>query len=264
MNMSEHKLSILLLGAGNVAWHIGPALQSAGYRVVQVYSRTAGSARDLGEKMGIPWTDRVGSISNKAEMALLALADSAITSFTDKLPAGCTHLVHLSGSLESTVLRGKAEHYGVLYPLMTFSRERPLDFQHVPFCVEAGDPIMQEILEEMATRLSGNVSMIPYEQRRKLHLAATIACNFSNHMYHMAEAYLADEGLDFEMLKPLIFETASKLIDMAPAQAQTGPARRGDTVTLEAHYRLLEGRPELQKIYTFVSDSIRRMNIGME
>ena len=110
----------------------------------------------------------------------------------------------------------------------------------------------------MASKLSGRVYHIPFEERTKLHLAAVIATNFSNHMYHMAAEYLAGEGLDFDMLKPLIWETADKVMTIPPGKAQTGPARRMDQRVIDSQLELMKGNPELQNLYTFVNDSIRK------
>lgn len=251
-------LKILLVGAGNLAWHLGPALQRAGFDVVQVFSRTMASAEKLGKRMGIPFTNDMADLSKEARMIILAVADDAIAPVLESLPRQYPCIVHTAGSMPAVILREFAKHYGVLYPLMTFTRERPLDMGIVPFCVESGDPDTEEMLVDMAGRISGIVHRIPFGERKKLHMAAVIATNFSNHMCRLAEDYLRSEGLDFGMLKPVIGETAAKVMNMSPAAAQTGPARRGDRDIMDAHMELLAGNPELQKIYTFVSDSIRR------
>ena len=261
---NQPDFKILLAGAGNLAWHLGPALQMAGYEVVQVYSRTMASAQKLGERMGISFTDDLADLSQEAGMVLLAVADDAIASVLESLPRQYPCIVHTAGSIPADILRGFISHYGVLYPLMTFTRERQLDMGIVPFCIESGDPETEEKLVDMADKISGIVHRIPFEDRKKLHMAAVIATNFSNHMYRLAEDYLRSEGLDFGMLKPVIGETAGKVMDISPAAAQTGPARRGDEKIIDAHLALLAGKPELQKIYTFVSDSIRRKYLSKE
>ena len=136
--------------------------------------------------------------------------------------------------------------------------------KEIPFFLESGDPQTKEVLEEMATKISGRVYHLPFEERKKLHVASVIATNFSNHMYHLAAEYLQNEGLDFEMLKPLIRETTAKALSIPPETAQTGPARRGDSKIINSHLELLAGNPELQKLYTFVSDSIRRKYFSKE
>ncbi len=254
--MKDSKLKILLAGAGNMAWHLGPALQQAGYQVVQVYNRTLESAEKLGTMMGIPYTNSIAELSQDADMVLLSVSDEAIAPILENIQGQYTYMVHSSGSIPAAVFEGKAEHYGVFYPLMTFTVYRPLDFSSIPMYLESSSPGIQKVIEGMATSLSDRVYHIPFEKRKKLHLAAVIATNFSNHMYHLAGEYLAGEGLDFEMLKPVIRETAAKVMEMDPASAQTGPASRNDSAVVRVHIDLLKDHPELQKIYTFVSDSI--------
>jgi len=252
------------MGAGNVAWHLAPALQNAGYDIVQVYSRTMESARNLADHLEVPCTDNMEDLSRDADMALFAISDSAIESALENLSSRYPYIVHTAGSIPAGILKGRAEHYGVLYPLMTFTKERPLDMKEVPFFLESSDTQMKEVLEEMAGCISGRTFHLPFEERKKLHMAAIIANNFSNHMYHLAAEYLEQEGLDFEMLKPLIREATAKALFITPGEAQTGPARRGDSKIIDSHLALLAGNPELQKIYTFVSDSIRRKYFNKE
>jgi predicted short-subunit dehydrogenase-like oxidoreductase (DUF2520 family) len=147
---------------------------------------------------------------------------------------------------------------------MTFTRGKSLDISTVPFCIESSDAEMKAILDEMARSLSSQVYHLSFEERQKLHIAAVIATNFSNHMYHLAEEFLELEGLDFEMLGPVIRETADKALSLSPSKAQTGPARRNDMKLLESHLELLKENPRLQKMYKFVSDSIRRKYFSKE
>ena len=256
--MKASNLKILLIGAGNVAWHLGPALQHSGYNVLQVYSRTRESAEKLGTRMGIPYTHRMDAISHEADMILMSVPDEAIESVIAKLQGEYKYWVHTAGSIPAAVFEGRAEHYGVFYPLMTFTVDRPLDLGGVPICLESNNTEIKEVLERMANSLSGRAYHIPFEDRKKLHLAAVIAANFSNHMYQLAGDYLAGEGLDFDMLKPLIRETAEKVMTIPPGKAQTGPARRMDQKVIDSHLEQLARNPELQNLYIFVSDSIRK------
>jgi predicted short-subunit dehydrogenase-like oxidoreductase (DUF2520 family) len=186
----------------------------------------------------------------------MSVPDGALQYIIENIPGQYAYMVHTAGSIPASISEGRAEHYGVFYPLMTFTLDRPLDLGIVPICLESSSTRMQKVLQEMANSLSGRVYHIPFEDRKKLHLAAVIAANFSNHMYQLAGDYLAGEGLDFDMLKPLIRETAEKVMTIPPGKAQTGPARRMDQKIIDAHIDQLAGNPELQNLYTFVSDSI--------
>ena len=256
--MTDTDLKILLIGAGNVAWHLGPALEQSGYNIIQVYSRTIESAEKLGSMMEVPFTDSLTDLSQEADLVLLSVSDEAIESITGEIQGKYTFLVHTAGSVPADVFEGAAEHYGVLYPLMTFTMVRPLDLRSVPICLEPSSESINQVLRKMASSLSDHVYHIEFEERKKLHIAAVIASNFSNHMYHLAMEFLSAEGLEFNMLEPLIRETVDKAMQIHPADAQTGPAKRDDRIVIESHLEQLKGKPELQKLYTFVSDSIRR------
>ncbi len=250
---------IIFIGAGKLAWHLAPAILSAGYPVKQVYSRSEGSARALAETIGVKWTTDPGALDQDADILLFCIPDKAIEEFPCFIELKKKMMmVHTAGSVPLDVFSGIARSYGVLYPLMTFSKERSMDMSNIPFCVEGNDPESLSILEGLASRLSRQVYKMDSLERKKLHLAAVIASNFSNHMYHLAENYLQESGIDFDLLKPLILETASKATEINPAIAQTGPASRNDAAVISEHAELLKGHPELQKLYTFVSDSISK------
>ncbi len=252
-----NSVKIILIGAGNLAWHLGPALQNAGYNFLQVFSRTEVSARSLAQRMGVDWTTDPGQLDPEAELLLFCMPDRAIREFPCRIDLKTSPMmVHTAGSVPMEVFSGIASRYGVLYPLMSFSKDRSLDFSAVPVCIEGNTPESLDLLEKMAGSISRRVFRMGSEDRKLLHLAGIIASNFSNHMYHLSQDLLQAGGMDFDLLKPLIMETASKVMTMDPAAAQTGPASRNDTGVIRDHFDLLKDRPELQKIYTFVSDSI--------
>ncbi|RZL17927.1 MAG: DUF2520 domain-containing protein, partial [Pedobacter sp.] len=150
------------------------------------------------------------------------------------------------------------KHYGVLYPLQTFSKDKALDFSQVPLCIEAGDLNSFEVIEGLAKSLSKAVYSIDTSKRKVLHLAAAFACNFVNQLYTLSNDLLATNQLGFDLLRPLILETAEKVQQLLPAEAQTGPAVRRDEKTLSSHLELLQGQPELTHIYQTLSDSIKK------
>lgn len=248
--------NIVLVGAGNVATHLGLALKNLGYHITQVYSRTKGSAMRLSSQLGTAFTTNISRLDYKADLYLFCLKDDAVipvlcrSRFTEQI------LVHTSGTLPLTVFQGCSKNYGVLYPVQTFSRVRKLDLGGVPLCIEANNPDLVNLLEILAKGISGNVLFIDSEKRKILHLAAIFACNFPNHMYFLAEKILSSSGLNFDLIKPLIMETAGKILEIDPFTAQTGPAVRGDQKILEEHLRILKELPDIQKLYTFVSDNI--------
>jgi predicted short-subunit dehydrogenase-like oxidoreductase (DUF2520 family) len=247
---------IVLLGAGNLAWHLGPALVRAGYEVIQVYSRSEGSAGDLAGHLKVDWTTDAGKLDPEAEILLYCVSDRVIPGLSRSIELPERIMIHTAGSVPADVFKHAGRDYGVLYPMMTFTRGRPLDFRNVPVCIEASTDKSLAVIERMAGRLSNRVYRLDSEQRKTLHIAGIIASNFSNHMYRLSHDFLRARGMDFGLLRPLIMETASKVMEMDPGEAQTGPASRNDSQVIGQHIELLKGHPELQKLYTFVSDSI--------
>jgi predicted short-subunit dehydrogenase-like oxidoreductase (DUF2520 family) len=248
--------NIVLVGAGNVATHLGTALKQKGHGIIQVFSRTIESARKLADRLDTKSITNLTELDYSADIYLFCLKDDVLqdvlkqTTFTNQI------LVHTSGSLALNVFKGFGNQFGVIYPVQTFNSNREIDLSNVPFCIEANTSYAESILVKLASGLSRKVQIVDSEKRKIVHLAAVFACNFTNHMYLLANRLIHENGLDFDLLKPLIQETAAKILEMDPETAQTGPAKRGDNLILEDHVQLLKDLPGMQKIYTFVSESI--------
>lgn len=253
--MKEIK-NIVLIGAGNVATRLGLAFQKADLKVVQVYSRSTSSAKALGNVLGTDFTTDLTAISRNADLYILSVADDALQEVLGELEPGNSFLVHTSGSQPMAVLLEHAKNYGVFYPLQTFSKNRPVDFRKIPVCLEANNSRGLDQLKSLAGKISDVVLDVPSSQRRNLHLAAVFACNFPNFMYEIAALIVNKSGLDFNLLKPLILETAEKVQEVSPSEAQTGPALRGDKRVLEMHLAMLNEMPEFQAIYKKISEGI--------
>lgn len=253
---------IVMVGAGNVAHHLAPALLNAGGNLCQIYSRTPESARELGKKTGISYTSDIGAVYPDCDIYIFCVSDDALSSLYKSIRINKNALLlHTSGSLPMEVFKSSSDRYGVLYPLQTFTKKRVLDFKEIPLCIEASSPEVLAEVRELAMLLSLRVEEISSEKRKILHLAAVFANNFVNHLYGIAGTILEKEGLDFALLRPLIFETAHKVMLMSPENAQTGPARRGDENILAMHRKLLKGDRKLLDFYTQMSESIREAEI---
>ncbi len=249
---------IILVGAGNVAHHLAPALLKAGLNLCQIYSRTLESARELGKKTGITYTADIFGIYPDGDIYIFCVSDDALLPLYKSIRINKDALVlHTSGSLAMDIFKPYTEHYGVLYPIQTFTKKRELDFREIPLCIEASSSEELEIVRELAGLLSIRIEEVSSEKRKVLHLAAVFANNFVNHLYGMAGTILEKEGLNFNLLRPLIFETAHKVLLMSPEDAQTGPAKRGDESILNMHKTLLKEDRKLLNLYTWLSDSIR-------
>lgn len=252
---------VVILGAGRVATHLAPALVRAGYSLLQVWSRTEASARQVAEPLGVAYTTDFGSVVTDADIYIVCVADKALPEVAEKisLRANKTALfLHTAGSIGIEVWQHcGVEHYGILYPLQTFSKERMVDMREVSLFVEASSEEALARTEELAHSLSNKVFRADSKRRARLHIAAVFACNFANAMYDAAQHLLAEEGIPFEVLLPLIDETAAKVHTLAPREAQTGPAVRGDNVVMQRHLETLAADERLRGIYSAVSELIQ-------
>jgi predicted short-subunit dehydrogenase-like oxidoreductase (DUF2520 family) len=247
---------IVLIGAGNVATNLALALYNEGYLISQVYSRTKTSAEILAKKINAKAVTDLKKLNTAAAIYIIALKDDAIEDVAKKIHLTDKIVVHTSGTVSLNVLKGASENYGVFYPLQTFSKGRILDFKKIPICIEANNKATATSLTYFAKSISNEVQKINSEHRKTIHLAAVFACNFSNHMYTIAENILVKNKLSLDLLKPLIEETAEKIKNNSPAKMQTGPAVRGDKKTIKAHLKLLSGQKDKKQLYDLLSKSI--------
>ena len=258
MKRSIEDTPVVFIGAGNLATNLAKALYYKGFRIVQVYSRTEESARALAEKVEADYTTDLQEISKDAKLYIVSLKDAAFVELLPQITEDKQKslLVHTAGSIPMSVWEGHAERYGVFYPMQTFSKQREVDFQEVPFFIEAKRAEDTELLKAIASTLSEKVYEADSEQRKSLHLAAVFICNFTNHMYALAADLLEKYNLPFEVMLPLIDETARKVHELAPRDAQTGPAVRYDENVMSNHLAMLVDSPALQEIYKLMSKSI--------
>lgn len=254
---------IVLIGAGHVATHLGVGLQQAGWDVVQVYSRTAASASALSERLGVPFVTSTDEVRTDADVYLVMVKDAALQELLPAVVKGREGalFVHTAGSMSMDIWKGKAGRFGVLYPMQTFSKQRRMDFASVSFFIEASGPEELAVLRDLASSLSPKVYEATSEQRTYLHMAAVFACNFANHMYALSARLLEKQGLPFDAMLPLIDETARKVHELAPREAQTGPAVRGDANVMNRHLAMLADEPRLQEIYKMISDNIQNKDM---
>lgn len=248
--------SCTVIGAGNVASHLAPAL-SPWCNVRQVFSPTYDNAVKLSGKIGgrcEPIAD-LCNLDCGSDLYVISVPDDAVCAILDAT-SGIDHglWVHTSGSIDVDVFKGKKSRYGVFYPLQTFSKDKPVDMKSVPMLIEGGTDEDADILLDLAGKISGNVRIADSGIRRKLHIAAVFACNFVNFMWTQADDVLHASGLDISILKPLLSETFAKIDSMSPYNGQTGPARRGDRKTIEKHLGMLSGAKA--EIYRLLSDKI--------
>lgn len=244
-------VSTVIIGGGNVAHHLARVFLA--YKEVelkQIYARNINSIIDFEGETLI--TDTIRLLTN-ADVYIIAVSDDAIPEISSQLPINKL-VVHTSGSVAMEVLENSGRK-GIFYPLQSFSKNKPVDFSAVPICIEAEDHHDLELLEKLATLISEKVYHITSEQRSKLHIAAVFVNNFTNHMYKIGNDICETYDVPFEVLLPLIQETASKIEKVQPSLAQTGPAKRKDQKTIERHLNLLTS--EQKEIYQLITKSIQ-------
>ncbi len=247
---------IVLIGAGNVGYHLGQRMVERGLELIQVFSRTKEKAKELGKLLNVPFCTNLDAIQ-KADVYILAVHDDAIGSVAKQLNIEEKALmVHTSGATPSTVFKPFAKRYGVFYPLQTFSRDRTANFEEIPFCVDANRKKDRILLEQLAQRLSPKVYQITDKERESLHIAAVFVNNFTNYLYQIGTDICEKEKVPFDLLKPLILETARKVQEHPPEKMQTGPAKRGDEATIQRHLKNLERFPHYQELYQHLTEEI--------
>ncbi len=244
-------IKVVILGAGNVAIHLAKAFQNAsGVKIVQRYNQSERNNSEFDPL--IPFTKDLKKL-DVADVYILSITDDAVADFSKKLKFKNGVVAHTSGSLSIDALQCKARK-GVFYPLQTFTKEKKIDFKNIPICLETKNNDDLLLLKDLAGSISDKVYELNSQQREKLHIAAVFANNFSNHMFKIAYDLCESNQINFDILKPLILETAKKIENISPEMAQTGPAKRKDKKTIQKHLSQLEG---IQKeIYILVTKSI--------
>lgn len=254
-------MNITLIGAGGVATSLGLGIIAAGHSVIQVYSRTAESAKRLAEQLSCKWTDSISDIDLSADICIISVKDDAIATLSEQLSKRAqtngTLFVHTAGSIPMDVLN--LPRRGVFYPMQTFSRQRTVDFHSVPVFIEANSETDHVVIENFAKSLSNSVHTLSSEDRKWLHVAAVFCCNFANHCSALASTLLSRHGIPFDTMLPLIDETTRKLHTLSPVDAQTGPAARWDKKVMSAHEEMLADDADLQRIYRIMSESIHNI-----
>lgn len=259
----EKDMKVILIGAGNLATHLGKAIFAAGHDVVQVFSRTMPSATALASEVGAQPVSDISDVRSDADLYVVSVKDSAIVELIPVLCKGKETKVflHTAGSIPMDVFQGMALHYGVLYPMQTFSKQREVDFSQIPCFIEANDEHALQLIGDVAHQVSSRVYHLASEDRKYLHLSAVFACNFVNHCYALSREILEEHGIPFDVMLPLIDETAAKVHELDPKDAQTGPAVRYDENVLRAQGALLRSNPQMKDIYDRMSMSIHKLSI---
>lgn len=264
MSITSELPTITLIGAGNVATHLAQALTAAGYTINCIFSRTLSSAEILQASIAkagknVQITNDLSRIA-AADIYIISVKDNALPQIVEAWSEKCKGgvVLHTAGTLPIDVIAQTSQHYGVLYPMQTFSKDKPVDFSRITCFIEGNDSTAEAAAAALAHNIFGAYQKLSSDDRRFLHLAAVFACNFTNHMYALAYEILEQHGIAPSCLLPLIAETASKVSSIAPHSAQTGPAQRGDSLVIGKQHEALSSDKELQNIYDVLTESIKQ------
>ena len=250
-------MDIVIIGSGNVATVLGRKFKAAGHTIVQVISRNAKAATQLAYEWDTESTNYFSVVNKNADVYIIAVSDDAIETVIADIKLPGKVVAHTAASVPKEILKSVSEHYGVFYPLQTLSKEASR-LPDTPLFVEGNDEKANTVLTKLAQSISPeHVIKTTEGEREKIHVAAVVVNNFTNHLYALAEDYCKKEGLNFKELIPLIQETVERLKTAPPSETQTGPAVRNDLDTINKHIALLEKHPRLKKVYEALTESIR-------
>jgi predicted short-subunit dehydrogenase-like oxidoreductase (DUF2520 family) len=251
-----YKISII--GSGNVAWHLAHTLDAARHTILQVYSRNTEKAQALANPLNAQVVNNISQLSDDIDVLLLCISDDAIETIAPDLIHHRCLIAHTSGAMNMELLKNTSPFYGVFYPLQTLSAGKKVNFYEVPVCVEGNNGASEKILFALGNTISNKVQYINSQERKYLHLAAVFANNFTNALYAKAAEILEQQKLNFDLLRPLILETAQKIQKLPPSEAQTGPAKRHDENTINKHLDLLPEGSDKAKIYRLLTDTLKK------
>lgn len=244
-------IKVIILGNGNLATHLTRVfIKKKHVDLIQVYSRSLDKVKKISGKVAV--TDNLLELKD-ADIYIIAISDNSISDFSSRLNLQGRLVVHTSGSVPMNDLNGDFNK-GVFYPLQTFTKGKKIKFKNIPLCIETENKEDLILLKKLASEISNNVRLINSEERSKLHLAAVYVNNFVNHLYHIGNKICSENKISFDILYPLIIETAHKIKYISPKKAQTGPAKRNDSKIIKKHLSKL---PSNQKeIYSILTHSI--------
>ncbi|AFR35566.1 Rossmann-like and DUF2520 domain-containing protein [Riemerella anatipestifer] len=247
-------MEIVIIGSGNVAFHLNNAFYEANIKVSQLFGRNEDALKLMSETTKIPYS--TNTLQN-ADLYIICVKDDVIAEVSQIIKNENALVVHTSGSMPKDALEGNYKK-GCFYPLQTFSKNKILDYTEIPFFIEAENPQDLDILKNLALRISPRVQEADYEKRKYIHLTAVFACNFVNHLYARAKEIADSQNIPFNYFIPLVEETMDKIYYLDPKKAQTGPAVRNDARVLELHKQLITDETQLE-IYNLMNQSIKKM-----
>lgn len=250
---------VTIVGSGNVAEAFARALKATSIEVVQLFARNRERGEFVASLAGCEFCSEPDKLK-AADLYLLCVSDRAIAEVAASLPFSSESIVAHTAGCGTLEMLPQGVNRAIIYPFQTFSAGRVVDFSKIFLFIEAADSQTYDKATAFAKCLSQNVRAADAALREKIHLTGVLTSNFVNNMYATATEVLTDAALDFDVIAPIIAETAAKAIDSRnPSKVQTGPAVRGDIQTLERHRKLIGDNETLRKMYDIISENIWRI-----
>jgi predicted short-subunit dehydrogenase-like oxidoreductase (DUF2520 family) len=246
-------MQTVIIGSGNVAYHLAKAFKQNNIPLSQIFGRNENELQKISDELDIPYSTHK---LEDADLYIISVSDQSIEEVSRIISKKNCLVAHTSGSLPKEILAGEYRKSS-FYPLQTFSKSKSLDYRKIPFFVETENIEDQQLLIEVASRISANVMESTHEKRKYIHLTAVFACNFVNHLFARAKEISDSQDIPFDYFFPLIDETIQKIHEIEPKSAQTGPAVRNDQRVLQLHEQLL--KDESLTIYKTINNSIKKM-----
>ncbi len=248
-------MNISIIGSGNVATVFSILAKNNGHFIHQIIARNETQGEILANKIGTSYCALNNNFDKAVDLFIVALSDNAFSTALKNIDFGETPVFHTAGSVSMHVLEDNTKHYGVIYPLQSLRKEMEI-IPTIPLLLEAKNEQTLHLINSFAKTISNDVIEVSEDKRLRLHASAVLVSNFTNYLYGVAETFCKNENVDFNLLKPLILETANRIQTNSPLDVQTGPAIRKDITTLEKHLRLFSTYPKLKTLYTRMTDSI--------
>jgi predicted short-subunit dehydrogenase-like oxidoreductase (DUF2520 family) len=248
-------MQIVIIGSGNVATVLSRLFKQKGHTILQIISRNIDNAKILAEELNCDYTNYSGQTNMNADLYLVAISDGVLFDLNKSFKLQDKLIVHTAGSVPKDVLEGISTNYGIFYPFQSLRKEVEA-LPEMPILVDGCNEKTIVRLEEFAKSISSIVRRTTDEEKAKLHVSGVFVSNFTNHLYSLAADFCAKENIDFELLYPLMKQTAQRATQFAPETVQTGPAIRKDVFTLDKHLKVLVNHPSLKYIYLKLTDSI--------
>ncbi len=258
------RYNVSFTGAGKVAGALVKVLHNSGFTIEKIVSKNKGNGRRLADSYKAEWSDKI-SFPDSTNVIIVAVPDKQLKTVLKNLDCSPeTLVVHTAGSLGLEVFPDSIKRKGVWYPLQTFSKDRNIEFNDLPFFLEASDNESLELLRNITEAIGGRAWFIDAGQRKILHVAAVFVNNFTNHMLTIGKDIAGNAGLPFSIFESLVKETFSKALELGPENSQTGPAIRNDFNTIDNHLNLLSFSTETKNVYKEVTQSIIHYYKGIE